>query len=82
MASEPKNQDVIDVPTSWWGFLTLLEVVKGYFLHQGQNSVIIHFSYLPWSFRPFGLAELTSAFLLYHIFDLASPKVSASGLMG
>ena len=44
-------------------FLTWLDIVKGFFFHQGKNSAIIHFSCLPWSSRPSDVAKLHSTFL-------------------
>lgn len=50
---------------------------EGVLLKDGNNSVIIHFSSLPWSFRSFDIAELAGAFLLFRnvIDDLATLKV-------
>lgn len=47
--------------------------------------VIFHFGCLLWSFRPFGVDELVSAFLLlkkYQIVDLATLKVFVIFLIG
>ncbi len=43
-------------------FLKFCWCYDGVFLHQGKDSAIMHFSCLPWSFRPFDVLELTSAF--------------------
>lgn len=50
---------------------------EGVLLKDGNNSVIIHFSSLLWSYRSFDIAELAGAFLLFRnvINDLATLKV-------
>lgn len=46
--------------------LTWLVIVKKFFLPvQGNNTAIIHFSFLPWSFRPFSATELVSVFIVF-----------------
>lgn len=53
-----------DTPISRRVFFTWLHVVKG-FSSPERNTVIIHFRWLLWSFRPFDVAELTSVFVLF-----------------
>ena len=56
----------------WHTYTYLLESVldlanccEGVFLHQGNNSSVIHHSCFPWSSGSFGVAELTGAFFLF-----------------
>ncbi len=52
-----------DTLTSWRVFFTWLDVMKGFFFR--EDSLIIHHCCLPWTSRPFYVAELTSAFFFF-----------------
>lgn len=45
-------------------------VLKSDFLNQGRNSVVNCFDCCLWSFRPFGVAELVSAFPAFNYVSL------------
>lgn len=60
----------IDTFTSLRVLLTLLDAVKVYlfvcyFFNQRIKYAIINFNFLPWSFRPFGVAKLAIGFLFF-----------------
>lgn len=62
----------IDTFTSLRVLLTLLDVVKVYlfvcyFFNQRIKYAIINFNFLPWSFRPFGVAKLAIGFLFLRV---------------
>ena len=57
------------IASLWNWYTSLLQInlnlSEGFFFTQGNDAVISHCNFLPWSSRPFDIVELTRAFFLF-----------------